>query len=287
MQELSFVGVFLAGLLTFASPCVLPLIPIHLSVLAGASVGDLRRGQRTSRAIFAATAFSLGLMLVFVVLGLAASAVGRTLVEHRTLFLQIGGLLVFLFGLKFLGYLRIPLLERDARPALAKLGQSGGLFGGFVFGAAFGLGWTPCIGPILGSVLTYTATASSSPVMGASYLALYAAGIVVPLIATAAVAPLALRWHQKLLPHLRRVEVVTGALLAIVGLLLITDRLDAVVPSFGTVGIASAAPATEPVSGPALASSERPLFAGESASCDGASAETGCTVPDIDAAGGA
>ncbi len=283
MPQISSITIFTAGLLTFASPCVLPLIPIHLSVLAGASVGDLKRGARTAHALAAASAFSLGLGVVFVLLGMAASVAGRTVLEHRAVLLQLGGLVVFLFGLKFLGYLRVPWLERDARPALERLGGRGGIAGGFVFGAAFGLGWTPCIGPILGSVLTYAASSGVSAARGAYYLALYAAGIAVPLLVTAAMAPLALRWHRLLLPHVRRLEVATGVLLAVFGLLLLTDQLGLVAPSLGPslpVTTTAAAPAggAGVQHGPAIAFADP---ARQGATCEEGGSGHGCALPDV------
>jgi cytochrome c-type biogenesis protein len=233
-MHLDLLGIFVAGLLTFASPCVLPLVPVYLSVLAGASVDDLKAGVRTARAVRAALAFALGLTLVFVGLGLAASSIGSALLAHRTLLLQVGGLLVLLFGLKALGVLRVPWLERDVRPMLSRHRGGASLVSAFVFGAAFALGWTPCIGPVLGSVLTYAASQSTSSLAGAGYLGAYAAGLSLPLLGVAALAPLALRWHRRLLPHLRKLEVATGVLLIGVGLLLNTDSLDLVIPMTGS-----------------------------------------------------
>lgn len=230
-MRFDLLGIFTAGLLTFASPCVLPLVPVYVSVLAGASIDELKAGVRTARAMQAALAFVLGLTLVFVGLGLAASAIGSALLAHRILLLQVGGLLVILFGLKALGLLRMPWLERDVRPLLSRHQGGASLVSAFVFGAAFALGWTPCIGPVLGSVLTYAASQSASSIAGVGYLGAYAAGLSVPLLAVAAMAPLALRWHRRLLPHLRKLEIATGVLLVAVGLLLNTDSLELVIPS--------------------------------------------------------
>jgi len=230
-MHFDLLGIFVAGLLTFASPCVLPLVPVYLSVLAEASVDDLKGGMRAMHALRAALAFSLGLAVVFVVLGLAASAVGSALVAHRTLLLQLGGLVVMLFGLKALGLLRVPWLERDVRPLLGRVGEGSSLVSALVLGAAFALGWTPCVGPVLGSVLTYAASQRAGLVAGAVDLGVFAAGVTLPLIVIAAFAPLALHWHSRLLPHLRKLEVATGVLLVAVGLLLNTDHLDWVVPS--------------------------------------------------------
>ncbi|WNG58508.1 cytochrome c biogenesis protein/thioredoxin [Archangium gephyra] len=231
-MSLGLPGIFLAGLLTFLSPCVLPLIPLYLSFLAGVSLSQLqeeRSGVRRPWGV--ALAFSLGLGTVFVALGMAATAVGGALAEHRSGLLQFGGLALFLLGLKQLGLIRIPWLEGEARPLLGRVRRGGSLLGAFLFGAAFALGWTPCIGPVLGAVLTYTASSTSEPAMGALYLGTYAAGLSVPLLLVAAAAPLALRWMDRAKRHLRKFEVATGVLLAGLGVLLFTDSLGLLVPS--------------------------------------------------------
>ena len=228
-MDYNLAGIFAAGLLTFASPCILPLAPIYLAVLSGASMGELKARTRVVRTVVAATSFSLGLMTVFVLLGLAATALGRSVVEHRTLLVQLGGLLVFLLGLKYLGVLNLPWLDRDIRPVLGKA-RGGSAPGAFVVGAAFALGWTPCIGPVLASVLTFTATTTSHPLEGAGYLAVYAGGLALPLVAASTVAPLALGWLQRVKGWLRPLQLATGGLLAIVGLLLMTDHLGALAP---------------------------------------------------------
>jgi cytochrome c-type biogenesis protein len=227
-MSLSHFATFAAGLLTFASPCILPLVPVYLALLGGASA-DSDSKPRPARTFAAAVAFSLGLSLVFVGLGLAATAAGKALVAHRSLFLQLGGLAVFLFGLKLLGALHVPWLDREARGRLMPTG--GGLFASFALGATFALGWTPCVGPVLGSVLTYAAAASTSPASGALYLATYAAGLTLPLLATAAAAPAALRLARRAHKLMRPLQLGTGAVLAAVGVLLITDQLGVLSPS--------------------------------------------------------
>ncbi len=232
--------VFAAGLLTFLSPCILPLVPVYLGLLGGAALTP-EAGPRPLRLISSALAFSAGLALVFVGMGMAATVAGRALIAHRTLLLQLGGLAVFLFGLKFLGVLQLPWLENDYRPLLAKAG-GGGVLRGLLLGAAFGLGWSPCVGPILGSVLTYAASAAATPWRGGILLAAYAAGLAVPLVAIAAVAPLALPWLKRLQKHMRAMQLTTGALLAAVGLLLITDTLGLLQPSVGAPSLPPSAP---------------------------------------------
>ena len=125
-MSVSLSALFLAGLLTFLSPCVLPLIPIYLATLAGTSAASLRDGSRGKGLFLATLAFSLGLAVVFVLLGLAASVVGRTLSGHRVLVLQLSGLAIFLAGLKLMGFLRVPWMDREARPWLSSLKRGSG-----------------------------------------------------------------------------------------------------------------------------------------------------------------
>ncbi|ABS28303.1 cytochrome c biogenesis protein CcdA [Anaeromyxobacter sp. Fw109-5] len=270
-------GLFAAGLLTFLSPCVLPLVPIYLGLLGGASASDVRAGSARGRLVATAGAFSLGLASVFVALGLGASAAGALLEAHRETLLRVAGVVVVAFGLKFLGLLRLPGLDRERRPLLARAAPGGSLLASFAFGGAFALGWTPCIGPVLGSVLTYTVSSGASAARGALYLATYAAGLVAPLLVAAAFAPRALRLLDRVKPHLRKVELATGALLVAVGALLATDRLMVLMPSMGGDAPLALAPGAPPP--PAV-----PID-GDAAPCDAsAPSSRECALPPIDAA---
>jgi cytochrome c-type biogenesis protein len=223
VQAMTFTlpALFLAGLLTFLSPCVLPLVPIYLAMLAGTSAAALREGASGKRLVLSTISFALGLSLVFVLLGLAASAVGNALSSHRTLVLQLAGLAVFLAGLKLMGFVHIPWLDREARPWLAKLGRGGGLAWPFLFGAAFALGWSPCVGPVLASVLAF-AGSTGSPTTAAAYLGIYALGLTSPLVAVSFVAPVALRLLDRAKQKLRVFELASGTLLAAMGLVFIS-----------------------------------------------------------------
>uniref|UniRef100_UPI001F5A2E44 cytochrome c biogenesis protein CcdA n=1 Tax=Anaeromyxobacter sp. SG17 TaxID=2925405 RepID=UPI001F5A2E44 len=269
-------GLFAAGVLTFLSPCVLPLVPIYLGLLGGASVADVRAGGARGRLVATAFAFAAGLASVFVALGLGASAAATLLAAHREVLLRVAGIVVVLFGLKFLGVLRLPGLDRERRPWLARAAPGGSLLASFAFGGAFALGWTPCIGPVLGSVLTYTASSGASPARGALYLGTYAAGLVAPLLFAAAFAPRALRLLDRVKPHLRKVELATGALLVAVGALLATDRLMILMPPAG--GAAQAAGAVA-ASAPAAGS----VAAGDAASCDASAPAAACDLPALGA----
>lgn len=213
-MTLSLVAIFGAGLATFASPCVLPLMPVYLAMIAGESLAQ----ARARRTLAVASAFVLGLGVVFVALGALASSVGALLVEHRGVILAASGALMVAFGLRSLGVLKVALLDRDARPALGRVRGASTLAGAFLLGGAFALGWSPCIGPVLATVLTYAATNAQSPWQGAGYLALYAAGLGAPLLLLAGAASRAAAWvgrARSLLPALERI---TGAALYGLGL---------------------------------------------------------------------
>jgi cytochrome c-type biogenesis protein len=253
-MSFSYPALFAAGLLTFLSPCVLPLVPIYLATLAGTSATALREGSRGKGLFLSTVAFALGLSVVFVSLGLAASAVGRTLSGHRALVLQLSGLAIFLAGLKLMGFLHVPGLDREARPWLNSVRRGGSVLWPFLFGAAFALGWSPCVGPVLGSVLVFAST-SGSPTKAALYLATYAFGLTLPLIIVSLVAPLALRLLDKAKRHLRVFELASGSLLAAMGILFITGN-EAAIMSFPTkaADLAATPVATAPPSGPATCS---------------------------------
>jgi cytochrome c-type biogenesis protein len=209
----SLIGLLVAGLLTFASPCILPLIPVYLAALGGGAMAPSR-----GRMVLAATAFAIGMSSVFVLLGAAASAVGTSLLAHRGVLLFASGVVMALFGLRALGIVRMPLLDREARPALARVRTSGSLAAAFLFGAAFAIGWSPCVGPLLASALGYAASHSSTPWRGAGLLAVYASGIAIPLVVAAALADTAAGWLRRSGGILPKIERATGVLLVGIGL---------------------------------------------------------------------
>ena len=215
----SFALAFLAGLLSFLSPCVLPLVPSYVGFLTGLTLEELeiRRGTALVHALWFVTGFSL----VFVALGATASALGVWLVGSQVWIGRVGGGFVILFGLYLLGLLRPAFLMRERRIQLARkpVGYVGSAFVGVTFGAA----WTPCIGPILGAILTLAA-AQASVGHGAALLAAYSIGLAVPFLLTALALDRFLVWFQRFRPYLVRVERIAGMLLVILGLLLVTDR---------------------------------------------------------------
>jgi cytochrome c-type biogenesis protein len=215
----SFAIAFIAGLLSFLSPCVLPLIPSYVGFLTGLTLEELevRRGTAVVHAVW----FVAGFSLVFVALGATASAVGVVLLHSQVWIGRVGGVIVILFGLYLIGVLRPAVLMRERRIEFARkpLGYAGSALVGVTFGAA----WTPCIGPILGAILTMAA-AQASLVQGAGLLTAYALGLAVPFLLAAAALDRFLVWFQRFRPYLVWVERIAGILLIVLGLLLVTDR---------------------------------------------------------------
>ena len=215
----SFALAFVAGLLSFLSPCVLPLIPSYVGFLTGLTLEELevRRGTALAHALW----FVAGFSLIFIALGATASALGALLLRSQVWIGRIGGVVVILFGLYLLGVLRPALLMRERKVQLARkpLGYLGSAFVGVTFGAA----WTPCIGPILGAILTLAA-AQASVGHGAALLTAYSAGLALPFVVTALALDRFLAWFQRFRPYLVWVERIAGGLLILLGLLLVTDR---------------------------------------------------------------
>jgi cytochrome c-type biogenesis protein len=215
----SFAIAFLAGLLSFLSPCVLPLIPSYVGFLTGLTLEELevRRGTALLHSLW----FVAGFSLVFIALGATASALGAVLLHSQVWIGRVGGVIVILFGLYLLGVLRPAFLMRDRRIELAR--KPLGYVGSAVVGVTFGAAWTPCIGPILGAILTMAA-AQASLAQGAGLLTAYALGLAVPFLVAAVALDRFLVWFQRFRPYIVWVERVAGVLLIVLGLLLVTDR---------------------------------------------------------------
>jgi cytochrome c-type biogenesis protein len=213
------VGVaFAAGLLSFLSPCVLPLIPSYVGFLTGMSVEEVERRRWT--AVLHGIWFVAGFSLVFILLGAAASAVGNLLRDYQVWVGRIGGVLLILFGVYLLGILRPAFLVREWRVQLGR--KPIGYFGSGVVGFTFGAAWTPCIGPILGGILTLAAT-QTGLARGITLLAAYSLGLAVPFLLTALALDRFLVWFQRFRPYIVWVDRIAGAMLIVLGILLVTD----------------------------------------------------------------
>ncbi len=207
-----------AGLLSFLSPCVLPIVPAYLAFMAGSSF-DGSGGERRGQMLQAAAFFVLGLSTVFLLLGLAASAVGRVLLAWQHEMALAAGVVIVLFGLHFLGVLRIPILAREAR--FEAHGRTGTALGAYLFGLAFAFGWTPCIGPVLGAILSLAAQGGSAG-RGLALMGAYALGLGLPFLLTALFLDRALHLMAGVKRHMGAVERVMGVLLVGVGVLMLT-----------------------------------------------------------------
>jgi cytochrome c-type biogenesis protein len=219
-MNISLIVAASAGLLSFLSPCVLPLVPSYLAFVAGASLGDLRhrpRGAARRALVLNALGFIVGFSLVLIALGAAATLIGGWLIAYRGLVQRIGGVLIILFGLYLIGLLRIPLLMRQIQLPLSS--KPAGILGSVAVGVVFGAGWTPCVGPVLGSILTLAGT-SQTVGEGVLMLAAYAAGLGVPFLASALAVDMFLAFFSRFRPFLPIVDRVAGLLLVGVGLLL-------------------------------------------------------------------
>lgn len=211
----------LAGMLSFLSPCVLPIVPPYLAYMGGISLNEAADGavETRRRAVLPAMFFVLGLSTVFLFLGFTASAFGAFFLQNQTLFAQIAGAVVIVFGLHFLGVFRIGLLEREAR--LDAGDQGGSAVGAYVLGLAFAFGWTPCIGPQLGAILSLAAS-EASIARGTTLLAVYALGLGVPFLVAAFYLHRAVGVMSRLKRHMGLIEKAMGALLLLVGVALLT-----------------------------------------------------------------
>jgi cytochrome c-type biogenesis protein len=214
-----------AGLLSFLSPCVLPIVPPYLAYMGGVSVTDLHEARAARRrTLLAAAFFVLGLSTVFLLLGAAASALGRAIIGWQGWFVPIAGVVVMVFGAHFLGVIRIPFLAREARIDAGDRG--GSAFGAYVLGLAFAFGWTPCLGPILGTILGLAAT-EADVARGTALLATYALGLGIPFLLVAAFLPRLGGVMAAMKRHMGVIERVSGLLLWTVGLLMLTGQFTA------------------------------------------------------------
>ncbi len=244
-MEVSYFAALTAGILSFLSPCVLPLVPPYICFIAGTSLdqltGDDELDPAIGRRIFiSAIAFVLGFSTVFILLGATASYLGRLVGDHIGLLSQIAGGVIILLGLHFLGWLKIGLFYKEAR--FEGPSKPLGLLGAYVVGLAFAFGWTPCVGPVLAAVLFYAAQ-EASIWKGVSLLGVYAAGLGIPFLLAALAGKPFLKFMQRFRKHLGLVEKAIGVLLVITGILFLTGSMNVIgywllemFPALGRVG---------------------------------------------------
>ncbi|MEO0390827.1 MAG: cytochrome c biogenesis protein CcdA [Pseudomonadota bacterium] len=246
MFDVTFFGALLAGLLSFVSPCILPIVPFYLSYLAGVGMNQISAEAEISaavrrRAFASACLFALGVITVFVGLGATATAFGQAVRNYFDILRWVAAAIIIAMGLHFVGVIRIGLLYRQFR---ADIGQTSNvsLAGAYVIGLAFAFGWTPCVGPVLAAIL-FTAAGQDSAAQGAALLFVYGLGMTLPFIAAALFIGPFMRWMAGFRRHLGTIEKGMGVLLILFGVLIATNSVNIIaqwmldyVPWFQTIG---------------------------------------------------
>ena len=245
MLDIGISAAFVAGLLSFVSPCVLPIVPPYLAYLAGVSFSQLSGEQdqpvgASSRIIGSSIAFVLGFTTVFVALGATASVIGQAVAQYFGILSIIAGTIILVMGLHFLGVFRIGFLYREARVDVQR--KPAGFIGAYIIGLAFAFGWTPCVGPVLAAIL-FVAGSEETVWRGAGLLAVYSLGIGIPFILAAAFASRFIGWANRFKKHMHTIERIMGLLLVITGILFMTGQMSRIAqwlletfPAFATFG---------------------------------------------------
>ncbi len=238
--DISFGAAAIAGMISFLSPCVLPLVPPYLVFVSGVSLDELKSGHSRSRVLLTALAFVLGFTTVFVLLGATASYAGQVLRSQLPLLANLAGIFIIIMGLHFLGVFRIGFLNREAR--YHQESRPVGLLGAYGVGLAFAFGWTPCIGPVLGAILSVAAV-DQNVGQGMALLAVYSLGLGIPFLLAAWFVGAFMGFFSRFKKHLRTVERIMGGLLVLTGIAFLTGHMQGfsywlleTFPALGTIG---------------------------------------------------
>jgi cytochrome c-type biogenesis protein len=227
ISQISLFAAFSAGLLSFISPCVLPLVPSYLSYITGLSVENLAKVEERERfksaILLNALLFIAGFSTVFIAFGASASLIGQVLYEYQDIIRKIGGILIIIFGLYLLGILKLNIFMTERRLVHFE-SRPVGYLGSFLIGTAFAAGWTPCVGPVLGTILAYASTTESMS-SGVMLLSAYSFGLGLPFFLTAFGMDTFLSYFKSLRTYLGGVSFVSGGLLILVGIMIFTDSV--------------------------------------------------------------
>lgn len=222
LDNISFVLAFSAGLLSFLSPCVLPLVPAYISYLTGSAVTEINTDKAKLNLLYKSIGFVIGFSVIFIIMGASVSSLGKLLTTNQILFRKIGGILIIIFGLHTTGLFKIKMLYSEKR--LFPFGDDKKNFSSILIGMAFATGWTPCIGPILSSILIYAGSMETIG-KGITLLAVYSLGLAVPFILTALAIGNFSENFKRFSKYLPLVSVVSGILMIIMGILVFTNKL--------------------------------------------------------------
>jgi cytochrome c-type biogenesis protein len=226
MDEVSVFTAFFAGLVSFLSPCVLPLVPGYISIISGSSLDQLKAREKDASlvrtALINSVLFIIGFSITFILLGASATWVGQILLARKRLFEEIAGLVLIVFGIHLTGFIKIKALYQDKR--FHNVQKPRGMLGALVLGLVFAFGWTPCVGPILAGILTIAST-KQTVTEGMFLLAVYSAGLGIPFLLTSLGLNQFLSFYGRFKKHFHAVEIISGALVVVVGVLIMTGSL--------------------------------------------------------------
>lgn len=244
-MDITFLGALLAGFVAFFTPCILPMVPFYLSYMAGISMSELRGDGEIApgaakRLVISAVMFALGVTTIFMLMGMGATALGKTFIQWKEVLSYVAAAVIFVFGLHFLGLIRIGFLMREAR--MESKADPSTIFGAYAMGLAFGFGWTACVGPVLATILMM-ASGMGDIVQGALLLAVFGLGMTAPFVVAAIFARPFLTWLQKHRAKMAYVEKAMGVMLIVFALLIATGSVNVisnwmieVFPSFTRLG---------------------------------------------------
>ncbi len=239
MDSISNTTAFVAGLISFISPCVLPLVPAYISFISGVAIdgGDSEESPKgnTAKIFLNAFAFVAGFSFVFIILGATATALGNFMSSKLSLFSQIAGVVIILFGIHMTGIFKIGFLNMEKRFHIKS--KRAGIGGSFIVGLAFAFGWTPCIGPVLGAILAI-ASSKNTVNEGITLLIFYSAGLGIPFLLTALGVNQFFKFFSAIRPHMRKVEITAGIFLIIIGALIMTNNFQKLIyPISWSIGL--------------------------------------------------
>jgi cytochrome c-type biogenesis protein len=226
MEGIPIIGAFVAGTISFLSPCVLPLVPGYISIVSGISLDQLQEKSAedpsmSRTVVLNSIFFIMGFSVTFIALGASATILGQVLMSQMSILYRVAGVLIIVFGLHLIGIFKIPFLYQDTRFHNVK---PRGLIGAFVLGLAFAFGWSPCLGPILAGILTVAST-RETVYEGVALLGIYSAGLGLPFLATSIGLNRFLSFYGRFKHHLRKVEIVSGVLVVAIGVMILTNTL--------------------------------------------------------------
>ena len=232
-ESVGIIAAFIAGFLSFLSPCVLPLIPSYISYITGITFGELSQEVLPKRIRFLTAAhsllFILGFTMVFVLLGLSVTFAGGMISQHRQIIAKIGGIIIVIFGLSITGVINLAFLQREKKIEIKS--KPVGYFGSFLIGSTFAIGWTPCVGPLLASILLWSST-EKDIIRGAALLFSYSLGLALPFFISSMLINNFLAYFKTAKKYLRVISVITGIFLIAVGIMLFTNSFGALAGYF-------------------------------------------------------